>query len=248
MVKAFAEYQEQEVGPEQDLGDENDDNAIDYPSEYEIADEVGQIPTVDVNLILSDSGNCTEVFLPKHMRCASHTLNLIATNDFDKIVTADSGTYKRLIRSSLAKCSKLWTNVSRSTKSSDTVAEIIGLSLRSPGETRWNATYDAIKRLMEPRVRDNLASVMDSLKMTRFKKVEIDILQEYLTIMGPISTALDKLQGETNCFLGLLMPTIQQVHKKLTVIAATVEHSGPTVDSLIQSLESCLYVCTVYCY
>jgi hypothetical protein len=55
--------------------------------------------------------------------------------------------------------------------------------------------------------------------------------------MGPISTALDKLQGETNCFFGLLMPAIQQVQKRLTVIAATVEHSGPMVDGLIQSLE-----------
>jgi hypothetical protein len=35
MVKSFAEYQEQEVRPEQDLEDVNDDNAIDDPSEYE---------------------------------------------------------------------------------------------------------------------------------------------------------------------------------------------------------------------
>jgi len=103
-----------------------------------------------MDTLLSSSDNTTDLFLPKHMRCASHTLNLIATNDLQKIVTGDTSPFKRLIRSALAKCSKLWTNVSRSTKSSDVVEKIVGLSLRAPGETGWNATYDAIKRLMDP--------------------------------------------------------------------------------------------------
>jgi len=46
---------------------------------------------------------------------------------------------------------------------------------------RWNATYDAVKRLMEPCVRDNLTTIMDALKLPRFKKIELDVLQEYLT-------------------------------------------------------------------
>ena len=44
----------------------------------------------------------------------------------------------------MTKCSKLWTNVSKSTKATDTVEAITKLSLRAPGETRWNATYDTI--------------------------------------------------------------------------------------------------------
>jgi len=33
--------------------------------------------------------------------------------------------------------------------------------------------------------------------------------------MAPIAMALDKLQGENECYLGLLMQTIQQVKNKL---------------------------------
>ena len=54
--------------------------------------------------------------------------------------------------------------------------------------------------------------------------------------MSPIAMALDKLQGEDNCYVGLLMPTIQLVKKKLSAISATVEHSGPLIDGLITSV------------
>ena len=80
----------------------------------------------------------------------------------------------------MAKCSKLWTNVSRSTKAADTVESTTELSLRAPGETRWNATYDTIKRLLDPRVCDKIPVVMDAVEMPRFQNIEMEVLQEYL--------------------------------------------------------------------
>jgi hypothetical protein len=236
MVKAFVEYQK----TDEPNGDKNDEASGAGQSDDDLEDSndsAGQVAHADLQDILTSTDSSNDIFLPKHMRCSSHTLNLLGTNDFQKIVTEDGGTFKRLIRSALAKCGQLWNNVSRSTKSSDVVEQIIGLSLRTPGETRWNATYDAIKRLMEPRVRDNLTNIMDKLEMTRFQKIELDVLEEYLKIMAPIATALDKLQGESNCYIGLLMPTIQQVKKKLLMVEATVEHSGPLIDGLVRSLE-----------
>ena len=72
---------------------------------------------------------------------------------------------------------------------------------------------DAIGHLLEPRICDNLSTIMDALELPRFKNMELDILQEYLTVMSPVAMALDKLQGEDNCCLDFLMPTIQQVRK-----------------------------------
>ena len=226
VVKAFKEYQEIELGegPSDDLDD--------------LEDGINEVMSVDVDNILSEPDDSNDVFLPKHMRCASHTLSLLARNDFLKILASDTGTFKRVMRSALAKCSQLWNNVSRSTKSSDAVERIVGVSLCTPGETRWNATYDAIKRLLEPRICDNLSTIMDALELPRFKNMELDILQEYLTVMSPIAMALDKLQGEDNCYLGFLMPTIQQVRKKLAAISPTVEHSAAMADGLIRSLET----------
>lgn len=124
--------------------------------------------------------------MPKHMRCASHTLNLVATTDVKNAVANDTGTFKRLYRSTMAKCSNLWTHVSRSSKSSDVLESIINVSLRAPGETRWNSTYDAIQRLLEPRVREKLPQLMDALQLSRFKQHELEIL-EVIPLLHAIS-------------------------------------------------------------
>jgi hypothetical protein len=80
--------------------------------------------------------------------------------------------------------------------------------------------------------------LMDALSMPRFQKIELEVLEEYLSIMSPLAMALDKLQGEHDCFLGLLMQTIQQVRKKLTAMSSTVEHSGTLVEGLMKSVET----------
>ena len=46
-------------------------------------------------------------------------------------------------------------------------------------------------------------------------KFALEVLDEYVKFMGPIAIALDRLQGKSECFLGLLMPTIQQASKKI---------------------------------
>ena len=54
--------------------------------------------------------------------------------------------------------------------------------------------------------------------------------------MASIATALDKLQGDNECYLWLFMPTIQQAKKKLISLAGTVIHCRPLVYGLIQNL------------
>jgi len=236
MVKAFAEYQEPDtsVDGSSDLSDSDDDD--DESVSVEFSDM--SVVAADVDVILSDSDKSLESsFLPKHMRCASHTLNLVASTDFNKLVADESNRCKRLIQSAFAKCSQLWNNVSRSTKSSDSAVEILGISLRTPGETRWNSTFDAVKRLLEPRVRQKLAQLMDTLKLPQFSKIEIEILEEYVKFMGPIAIALDRLQGESQCYLGLLMPTIQQVHKKILSCSSTLSHSSLLAQALAKAVK-----------
>ena len=134
-------------------------------------------------------------------------------------------------------CSKLWSRVSRSTQASDAVKNITKVSLRTPGETRWNSAYDAICRLLEPRVKEKLPQIMGAVKLRRFKPIELDVLEEYKQFMKPIADALDKLQGERNCFLGFLMPTVQQVRKKLVILIPKVIRSGSLIERLISNLD-----------
>jgi hypothetical protein len=195
MVKAFVEYQDDTGnGSGDDSGEDEDCSS---------SDDEDIMHQIDVDAIMTSAGHDeienpeTHMFLPKHLRCASHTLNLVATTDLQNIVAKSTGQFKSVLRSAMAKCSKLWSNVSRSTKSSDILESIVGISLRSPGETRWNSTYDAVKRLLEPRVREKLPQLLDALKLPRFTKIELEVLEEYVRVMSSIATALDKLQGNS---------------------------------------------------
>ena len=118
--------------------------------------EVQEYVTVtDVSEILcgSDSSDSTDdnglVFLPKHARCASHTLNLVATHDMKQIITNTAGVEKSLWQSSMAKCTALWNNVARSTKSADTVESIIHVFAHTCSYS-MERYYDAVKRVGFP--------------------------------------------------------------------------------------------------
>ena len=69
------------------------------------------------------------------------------------------------------------------------------------------------------------------------------MVQEYQTVLSPIATTLDKLQGEDNCYLALLMSTVQLVKKLSATLLAqllNIVTDWPMVDGLITSLATCL--------
>ena len=99
----------------------------------------------DINVEEAD----TEMFciLPPHIRCASHTLNLIGSTDAEKII-ANNPTLYKLYRSAISKITSIWNLVSRSTKASDTMVEVLGQRLPKPCATRWNSSYDCLTVFM----------------------------------------------------------------------------------------------------
>ena len=91
------------------------------------------------------SGLIDEPDLPPHYRCAAHTLNLIATTDADH-AELDSA-YKKLSRSTFAKCQALWNKSGRTTAANEIVSKEAGLQLVRSCATRWNSVFNSVARL-----------------------------------------------------------------------------------------------------
>ena len=116
-------------------------------SEPEASENYGADDNEDVDeLDEDDSNEFRAVEIDNLRRCASHTLNLVATSDCKQ--GFDNATYKKHYRSALAKCQALWNKFGRSAKAKEAVEELCGILLIRPVETRWNSLYDAIERLI----------------------------------------------------------------------------------------------------
>ena len=178
------------------------------------------------------------------MRCAAHTLNLICTTDADKALTEDKP-YSRIYHGSFAKCQALWNAVKRSSKAADTVKEICsGKMIICPCPTRWNSKFDAVSRLLE--LNDKLSAICDALNIPRLKPVELDFLTEYHLVMQPVAAALDSLQGDSDCFYGMLLPKLVQLRNKLKSLETgsesypDLQHAKPLISAILSGM-SCRY-------
>lgn len=193
-VKAFKRYQSVD---EDEAVDEEDD----------------EVTFVDISDALQARVDEEEdvIHLPPHYRCASHTLNLVSCSDIEKWIL--SSPEKAVYRSATAKCTALWNKASRSTVAAETVEDVVAKKLMVPCSTRWNSFYDALARICEiPLVDLNTLSSKFGLKATTEK--EHQILKEYCIAMKPLTVALDILQGEDNCYLGTLLPTLETLMMK----------------------------------
>jgi len=119
---------------------------------------------VSISDIIEQADTDSDLYLPPQLRCAAHTLNLIATTDADKAVTDKP--YSRIFHGSFAKCQALWNTIHRSSKAADTVKELCsGKMVICPCPTRWNSKFDALSRLLE--LTDQLPAICDALNIPR---------------------------------------------------------------------------------
>ncbi|XP_046400621.1 uncharacterized protein LOC124166944 [Ischnura elegans] len=174
------------------------------------------------------------IILPHHLRCASHTLNLLATTDLQNALKGSS--VDRIHYPALAKCSTLW-NASRRPKSSEVIQGILGYQLLYPCPTRWNSLYDSISQLMKHK--DRLNKLFEKLNLSNtFKEVEIEYLEEFIVMMKPIATALDYLQGQKACYYGQLLPTLMSLRIRLQhLMENNLRHTAGIVTALVKSLH-----------
>ncbi|XP_042306337.1 uncharacterized protein LOC121921817 [Sceloporus undulatus] len=230
-VKAFRVFRAKELEDATETSAEEEEEEAEMEEEEEEDDnqEDSEVKFLPVSELL-DTGNKAEeeiagskdFSLPPHQRCISHTLNLVATQDIQTMVSDSSknsllGPFRRHFSSLMEKCSKLWSKQKQSKQLVEYIREQCGVCLKVPNKTRWNSTFDALKQLNEllSTVPLKVDAIMDQCSLARFTPAESLVVQEYTEIMWPLAQSLDILQRENGMFMGYLLPTLYNLDRKL---------------------------------
>uniref|UniRef100_A0A3Q2GKC2 BED-type domain-containing protein n=1 Tax=Cyprinodon variegatus TaxID=28743 RepID=A0A3Q2GKC2_CYPVA len=229
-IKAFSIFTEVQKSIQEYRAEEEE--------EEDDEDEEDQPVFINLTEILAETQE--DYSLPPHQRCACHSLNLVATRDIEHALT-QSETFKRLSRSTLAKCQALWNKQHRSTQASDTIQEKLGCQLIVPILTRWNSTYHAMERLNTCILtkEQEFYEICEKLQVARFKSTEFTFIQEYMKVMTPLAKALDVLQSDRMGFSGVLVPTISILLERMEEMKreCRLHHCNPMVDAIISGIK-----------
>lgn len=207
----------------------------DFLEDDDVEIEVVELP--DFNNINDDSDDdimMDEITLPAHFRCFSHSLNLVASKDVDNALK--NSTYKKIYNSAVSKLTALWNISHQSTKAADSINDICGCKLVTPCPTRWNSFYDSLQRIIFINEKDKLDAICESVGKPKLKSVELEFIKEYVNTMKPIAKAIDLLQGEQNCFLGLVIPVIKQIKESLNNLTSFI-YCEPLKEAIIDGIN-----------
>lgn len=78
-----------------------------------------------------------------------------------------------------------------------------------PTVTRWNSFYEAVSKIVKDDIKIN--KVCQALQLPVIPPAELQFLKDYCAVVKPVSTAIDILQGDKNCYLGCVLPTIKSL-------------------------------------
>ena len=105
--------------------------------------------------------------LPPHLRCACHTLNLVAITDAGK---ANSAAWKKESTLTFAKPQATWNKQNPASLAVDSIKDSIGTTIITSRTIRWNSTYDAVchiqSLLCKPDLEGKFDKLLDDLKIS----------------------------------------------------------------------------------
>lgn len=178
--------------------------------------------------------------LPQHLRCASHTLNLIATTDTAKAIehAVELAAVHAL---AMEKCNSIWKNL-RSPKASEALKTYLGVALKRPVVTRWNSLFDALEQIVsveEKLLRPRDLEAIDMAYRKPLTTADFEYLKEYLRCTKDLAKAIDLLQGEKYCHYGYLLPTLVRLRHKMQLlgVSSDIAICQPIIRATINGLE-----------
>ena len=178
----------------------------------------------------------TVLQLANHIRCSSHTLSLVATTDAKKAIDA-SPSLARKHKNIVQRSNTFWKMVGKS-KQKEKLLSILGKALSRPVPVRWNSFYDSWKEMFKLKEKV-LKAIADLKNGHSLREADFDYIEEYVKCMRLIAHAIEMLQGEKNCFYGILLPTLLGVRKQLLSLEnEELRFCLPIVTATIRNLNS----------
>lgn len=220
-------------GEEDDIENLSEDEKEETEDDDEYLDEdISFVPITETLKLVPE--NRDEYFLlPTHRRCASHTLNLVATSDVQKITDR---TFNNLLKTTEEKLKTIWRKQSSSSKASDYILAKVGGLFVLPNATRWNSHYDALdrmKKLLSKRPTE-MRQLFEHFGVAALRPSEEEFIKEYVRILFPLTRALDILQADKNVSIGYLLPTIVILQNELKSFSkdSSIKHCKPLITAI----------------
>ena len=179
------------------------------------------------------------------MRCAAHTLNLVATTDADNALKDPrfNNSYVTIFN----KCRTLWNKQNQSIIAAETIKAEFGKKFVTPNQTRWNSIYDSIVCLLE--IIDNCKDLKSfnqvitdphkNIKVGKFLTSDVAFLRQYQAVMFSVANGLDTLQSEKKAYMGIFCPVICLIRDELQDCAdnENLDLVKPLIRALIKGME-----------
>lgn len=201
--------------------------------------EVEEVQFEDLGKMLSegDVGGdyLLSYFLPPHQQCAAQTLNLIASKDLADAISKDP--IQRVHVSSTTKCALIWHKAHSSKMVAEMVETIANIKFTDPCLTQWGSEYNFVQKITSL-TDEQLTQLIDILDTPNFLPEEAAYLREYADVFKPVAFALDILQGEQKCFLGIVIPTLLTLKRKLQEKAANTQFFSEVIGGTVEVIDS----------
>lgn len=79
--------------------------------------------------------------------------------------------------------------------------------------------------------------ICSRLGVTKLNPHEMTFLREYVAVLQPLAQSIDLLQGEKNCYLGFLIPTILSLKSKLCEKLPQVTCTANIITAVIDAID-----------